>query len=164
MRVPFRQLLVVGGGAVVLATAGFAYMASNTVPASYAGEGSAAVSGYTVSNIDYAGVSVPGGGQVGTMTYLDGPVVNGISEQDGVTTVSFQLSPDNAVWAAVQLYNGGGGVIGGGGASSCTEAGGTWTCNVYSTEGFTGNSYTTGAPVKPIPASEIAYIDVEAAQ
>jgi hypothetical protein len=45
---------MVGGGAVVLATAGFAYMASNTVPASSAGEASAVVTGYTVSGITYS--------------------------------------------------------------------------------------------------------------
>lgn len=53
MRVPFRRLLVVGGGAVVLATAGFAYMASNTVPNTSAGTGLAAVSGYTVTNVTF---------------------------------------------------------------------------------------------------------------
>lgn len=53
MRIPFGRLLLVGGGAVVLATAGFAYMASNTISASSAGEGSAAVSGYSTGAISY---------------------------------------------------------------------------------------------------------------
>lgn len=53
MRIPLLRLLLVGGGAVVLATAGFAYMASNTVASSYAGEGSGTVSGYNVSAIHY---------------------------------------------------------------------------------------------------------------
>ena len=42
--------LVVAG---VLATATYAFTASNTVPASRAGDGSGAISGYTVSNVAY---------------------------------------------------------------------------------------------------------------
>jgi hypothetical protein len=42
--------LVVAG---VLATATYAFTASNTVPASKAGDGSGAISGYTVSNVAY---------------------------------------------------------------------------------------------------------------
>lgn len=42
--------LVVAG---VLATATYAFTASNTVPASKAGDGSGTISGYTVSNVAY---------------------------------------------------------------------------------------------------------------
>lgn len=42
--------LVVAG---VLATATYAFTASNTVPASRAGDGSGAISGYTVSAVEY---------------------------------------------------------------------------------------------------------------
>lgn len=38
---------------LVFATAAFAFAASNTVPASYAGEGASVTSGYTVSNVVY---------------------------------------------------------------------------------------------------------------
>ena len=38
---------------LVFATAAFAFAASNTVPASFAGEGSSVTSGYTVSNVVY---------------------------------------------------------------------------------------------------------------
>ena len=38
---------------LVFATATFAFAASNTVPASYAGEGSSVTSGYTVSSVVY---------------------------------------------------------------------------------------------------------------
>jgi hypothetical protein len=41
-------------GAAVLATGGFAFMASNSVAASSAGQGQAAVTGYTVSHIQYS--------------------------------------------------------------------------------------------------------------
>jgi archaellin len=38
---------------LIFATAAFAFAASNTVPASYAGEGASVTSGYTVSNVAY---------------------------------------------------------------------------------------------------------------
>jgi hypothetical protein len=38
---------------LVFATAAFAFAASNTVPASYAGEGASVTSGYTVSSVLY---------------------------------------------------------------------------------------------------------------
>ncbi len=47
-----RRLLAVAIIAA-LAVAAFGFAASNTVPGSRAGDGSGAVSGYTVSNIDY---------------------------------------------------------------------------------------------------------------
>lgn len=47
-----RRLLALGG-AMALAGAGFAYMDTNAVSASSAGEGAAAVTGYTVSNIQW---------------------------------------------------------------------------------------------------------------
>jgi hypothetical protein len=53
VRSPFLRLLLVGGGAIILATAGFAYMASNSVAATSAGEGSGLISGYTVSNVSF---------------------------------------------------------------------------------------------------------------
>ena len=152
LRLPRR--LLIWGGAAVVALAGFAFMASNTIDASYAGEGSQTVSGYHVYDITYSGVSGSGGGQAGTMVYLTTPEpdsMNGIQEQDGVSTVSFKVSPDNALWTAVQLYGSNKDVIGGGGATNCSEANGTWTCNV--------TNVTDGGPV---PAESIAYIDVEA--
>jgi hypothetical protein len=54
MRFPVRRLLVVGGGAVILATAGFAYLASNNMPASSSiGEGSVTATGYAVGPISW---------------------------------------------------------------------------------------------------------------
>lgn len=155
LRLPRVLLMLAGAGAI--SAGGYAYMAGNTVNASNVGEGSQLVSGYTVYNLDYSGVPDVGNPNLltGTMQYLGTPTdSNGISEQDGVTQVSFQLSPDNAHWAAVQLYDSNKAVIGGGGASNCTENLSTrvWTCNV----GGAGNA--------PIPASQIRWIDVEAAQ
>lgn len=46
-------------GASVVAVGGMAYAASNTVPATVAGSGSGAVSGYTVSSLTYTLASNP---------------------------------------------------------------------------------------------------------
>ena len=147
--------LALWGGAAAIAGGGFAFMASNTVHTSYVGDSAGVVSGYTVYTIGYSGVAAVGnpGHNTGTMVYIG--TVNGnmtISHQDGVTTVSFRLSPDNAHWAAVQLYNKTKAVIGGGGASNCSETLGSrvWTCVV------------TGPGGAAIPGYAIAYIDVEA--
>jgi hypothetical protein len=151
MRIPSLRLLLVAGGAVVIATAGFAYMASNTVATSYLGQGTGTVSGYAVTNISFDGIPTMGGGQIGTLapltTYAPGDA------QDGVTTVSFNVNPDNATFAAVDLYNGSGNIVGGGGASNCHEAGGLWTCTVTANDGSS-----------PIPVTQIFYIDVLASQ
>jgi hypothetical protein len=193
-----RHLIPKIVGAIVLLTAlgggaASAFTASNTVGASNAGEGSAAVSGYNVYNIEYAGVagvgnpayeaSGNGPAPTGSMVWLNGPIVGGISEQDGVQYVAFQLNPDNAHWAAVQLYNANGVVIGGGGASACSEhatttstsgfydpavgapegsfnaGAGIWICYVQSTP-----AGSTGVQGDAVPVSDISYIDVEAAQ
>ena len=55
MRMLPRRLLMWGGAAAV-ASAGFAFMAANTVDASSAGEGTGTVTGYHVSGISYAPV------------------------------------------------------------------------------------------------------------
>lgn len=153
--------LVLWGGAAVVASAGFAFMASNTVGQSFAGEGANQVSGYSVSDIVYSGVTANGGGSVGTMQWTDANNASGLSGDGIVTTVSFKVNPDNALWSEVQLYDGSSNVIGGGGASNCSEApSGIWTCNITGDTGYSGGgawSDQSGAPV-----SQIAKIDVEA--
>lgn len=47
------KLFIVALIVLVFATAAFAFAASNTVPASYAGEGSSVTSGYTISSVVY---------------------------------------------------------------------------------------------------------------
>jgi hypothetical protein len=64
MRIGIRKLLLLGGSAAILSTAGFAYMASNTLPVTSAGEGSAAVTGYTATDVSYNGDSGRGCGAV----------------------------------------------------------------------------------------------------
>ncbi|MGH9918599.1 MAG: hypothetical protein ACRD6W_07010 [Nitrososphaerales archaeon] len=62
MRIPIRRLLVVGGGAAILATAGFAYLASNDMPASSSiGEGTVTATGYTVGTISWDAVGCQAG-------------------------------------------------------------------------------------------------------
>lgn len=154
MRIIPRRFLILGG-ALAVAAGGFAYMASNSVAASYAGEGSNAVSGYTVSNIDYTGGMPFGDNPVdssGSIGFDSNAMVsNGLTGDGLITTVSFTLSPDTAHWAEVQLYNQAKQVIGGGGNNNCSETAGTWTCNV------------TGSDNNAVPLSQIAWIDVEAA-
>lgn len=68
-RLPRR--LALWGGAAAVAAGGFAFMASNTVSASGAGEGQGTVSGYTVSHIHYTtalGHPVPGSQGMYTVT------------------------------------------------------------------------------------------------
>lgn len=48
-----RRTAILGLLLVILATTGFGFAASNTVPASSAGDGDETISGYTVSNVTY---------------------------------------------------------------------------------------------------------------
>lgn len=48
-----RRLVLVIAAAAALAFAAYAFTAANTVPATKAGDGSGAITGYTVSNIAY---------------------------------------------------------------------------------------------------------------
>lgn len=41
------------GAALILGSSGFAYMATNTVPQTFAGDGNGDIAGYTVSNVTY---------------------------------------------------------------------------------------------------------------
>ena len=52
--VPSIKLLVAAVAAVAVAGGAYAFTAANTVPASTAGAGTGAVSGYTVTNMHYA--------------------------------------------------------------------------------------------------------------
>ena len=136
-----KRLAIPIGVAAALGTSGFAYMASNTVSTSHAGQGSGSVAGYNVYDVHY-----PAAGLVALPTTKPG------DSQNGVTQVSFKVSPDNAGFAAVDLYDSNGNLLGGGGASNCSESGGVWTCTVGD-----GNN-------NPIPVTEIADVDVEAVQ
>jgi hypothetical protein len=60
-----KRLAVPLSAAAILGTAGFAYMATNTVGESYAGGGANQISGYTVSNISYGAK----GGYIGSVSF-----------------------------------------------------------------------------------------------
>lgn len=161
MSILSRRLFMWGGAAVV-ASAGFAFMASNTVGQSYAGEGANQVSGYTVSNIEYSGVVGSGGGSAGTMNWTNANNASGLPGDGIVTTVSFTVNPDNALWSEVQLYDGNGVVIGGGGATNCKEANGVWTCAITGSAGYAGPDSAWQVNESGAPVSQIAKVDVEA--
>jgi hypothetical protein len=48
-----RGVAIILAAAVAMAFAAYAFTASNTVPASNAGDGSGTISGYTISNVQY---------------------------------------------------------------------------------------------------------------
>lgn len=137
-----KRLAVPLSAAAVLGTAGFAYMASNTVSPSNAGQGTGVVSGYNVTDVHY-----PAAGLVALGTSKPG------DSQNGVTQVAFTVNPDNAGFTAVDVYDANGTLLGGGGATNCSETSGVWTCNVGT---LSGNG--------PIPVALIRYVDVEAVQ
>ena len=104
--------LVVAG---VLGAATYAFTATNTVPASYAGSGSGAISGYAVTNVQYqlaaanpsnidkvtftldaSATVVKAKVVAASATYTDCTVTGG-------TSVSCDFSPDVAVTSADQL-------------------------------------------------------------
>lgn len=93
-RLPRR--LALWGGAAAIAGGGFAFMASNNVLVSSAGEGAGAVSGYTVSNIRY-GITFPGAATCGgntacQNTYGRNHPQNGNHTNTSYTNVTFRLT------------------------------------------------------------------------
>ncbi len=96
------KILLIGLLAFALATTTFAFAASNSVPAGKAGDGSATITGYDVTNVVY--------------TQDSGSPVN-------ITAVAFDL--DGAA-ATVRVR-----LITGGALQSCTNPSGThWTCAI----------------------------------
>lgn len=88
MRSPFAWMPRLGviGAAGVLALGAYGYTAANTVPASSAGVGSAAISGYAITGVQYAlNASTP--------TNID--------------AVTFSISPASATTVKAQLASGG---------------------------------------------------------
>ena len=92
--------------ATIVATAGFAFAASNTVPTSYAGEGSGTISGFTASAIHYT---------------LDS------ANPASITGVQFSLSPTPGSGATVKAALDAGAYV------ACTSSAGTWSCPVTGT-------------------------------
>ncbi len=88
LSLPFRRLLLAG----LLAVSGaavYGYAAANTVPASRAGDGSAAVSGYTITNVHY-NLDAVNPQQLSSITFTISPAVPSggtvrVSTDGGVT-------------------------------------------------------------------------------
>lgn len=92
---------------LVLMVAAYAFAASNTVPASSAGDGEGAVSGYTVSSITYG---------------LDA------ADPTKITSVSFSLDQTAGTGKVhAQLANSAKTTTAW--STSCTLSGSTWTCS-----------------------------------
>lgn len=100
-RVRKRTIIIGAVIAVALGIGAYAFTAANTVPASNAGAGSGAISGYTVSAVAY-------GLNATTPTNLD--------------QVTFTISPTTATTVKIQL-------AAAGSWYTCTNAAGSVTCN-----------------------------------
>lgn len=147
-----KRLAIPIGVAAVLGTTGFAFMASNSVAQSNAGQGIGTVAGYTVTDVHYP-----------TQAYLNMDSTEG-NPINGVTSVSFQLTPDNAGFVAVDFFDKNGTEIGGsGGPNNCTEDTTThvWTCTNFD---MASASYSKYEPFHAIPSTDIAKVEVEAIQ
>lgn len=102
-----RMLTVVATVAVslVFATAAFAFAAANTVPATTSGDGSGAITGYTITGVSY--------------------VLNA-TNPGNIDSVTFTINPTAAATVKIQLVASGtwyGCTVGAGGAVTCTTAG-----------------------------------------
>lgn len=146
IRLPRR--LALWGGAAAVAAGGFAFMASNTVLASSAGEGAGPVSGYIVSHQSYS-------------------FVNNTTGKATLAAVKFLLtsasSTSNAAVqpANVQAYPQAPGTARPWGKSLDCTLTGTWTMN---TTGQGQGTYScTFAPVV-YPVATLVSLDVEANQ
>ncbi len=98
------RILVVGILAIGVASGVYAYAATNTVPASSAGAGSGAISGYTVTNVAYT--------------------LNATTPTN-VDQVAFTIAPTTATTLRVQL-------AAAGSWYSCANAAGSVTCTTTS--------------------------------
>jgi hypothetical protein len=72
----FTTLIV----SLVFATAAFAFAATNTVPDTTAGDGSGAISGYTVSNVTYA-LNATNPGNVDSVSFTIAPTTGVVRVQ-----------------------------------------------------------------------------------
>lgn len=173
MQFPIRRLVFLGGGAAIFATAGFAYMASNTVSPSSAGEGSGAVTGYHVSNIQYL-VDCSSMAPTGTCTgsgdgadYYDGGAGGGAQNLNGaISGVKFTLTsnatsaPANGAPTNVSVYPED--------QSGHTEWGHDNGCHIvgtWSAPASSAGSGTVSCAFSPqVPANLLYFLDVEANQ
>ena len=99
-----RMFVAVGALVAILSISGYAFTATNTVPAATLGQGSSVISGYTVSSVVYG--------------------LNAANPLN-VDSVAFTIAPTTATTVKVQL-------VGGGSWYTCANASGSVTCNTTS--------------------------------
>jgi len=150
-----KRVVLPLGAAAVVGSAGFAYMATNTVSGSNAGQGTGVVSGYSVTDVHYPNgtFTSPSGNSYNCLQNL--PAAHPGDSQTGIECVSFKVRPDNAGFAAVDVYDASGNQLGGGGATECAEdaTSTVWTCGV-----------SAGPVGSAIPVTLIRKVDIEAIQ
>jgi hypothetical protein len=95
-----RRFITTAILAGAFASAAYAFTAANTVPATNAGSGSGAISGYTASNVTYT---------------LNSTIPQNLDQ------VAFTISPTTTATVKVQL-------VSGGSWYSCANSGGSVTC------------------------------------
>jgi hypothetical protein len=88
-RIPRLRLLAGLVSALAVGATGYAYTASNTVPASTAGSGQGTVSGYTISNLHYA-LNATSPANIDSLTFGVSPVIP--STSNGKAAVLAQLT------------------------------------------------------------------------
>ena len=111
---PKRRLALVALLALIVAASAYAFTASNTVPASAAGDGSGVISGYTVTAVAYVLATDPS--NIDKVTFTIAPatasqvkakVVSGSTTYTNCTNtagaVTCDFSPDVSVLSADQL-------------------------------------------------------------
>jgi hypothetical protein len=104
MRKRTRRIVIVAGIAAALGIGTYAFTAANTVPATVAGAGSGAISGYTITNVVY-GLNATTPANLDQVTFTISPTT--------ATTVRIQLAPAGSWY-------------------TCANAAGSVTCNTTS--------------------------------
>lgn len=109
------KILLLTAAVLILSTTAYAFAASNTVPVSYAGDGSQVISGYTVTNVHYnLNVTTP----------------------SSIDTVTFTIAPALPAGGTVTIQ-----LVSGGSWYTCAVSGGTSvTCTTTGATASTSNN------------------------
>jgi hypothetical protein len=106
-RIPRLRIIATFALLLILSAAAYGFAAANTVPASGAGDGAGAITGYTISNVQYAlNATTPANIDSVSFTITPG------AGAGAPTTVKAKLVSSSSTY------------------STCTLTGATWTCNV----------------------------------
>lgn len=98
-----KRIVAPVGAALIIGTSGFAFMASNSVPVTRAGEGSNGIVGYEVSNVRYQMLAVgAAGGQVIGGVSFD---LNAPARTNGEAVIAFVNGPGGTPQAEFRRCN-----------------------------------------------------------